>query len=87
MADNNKPVPTANESGKKVHEPLFHITKKAAIPWQKAWAVRIGAVVAALVVCALVTMLLVHKDPIKIYGALRETINIKHENHKKGDAK
>ncbi len=70
MADNNKPVMTENESGKKVHEPLFHITKKAAIPWQKAWAVRIGSVVAALIVCALVTMLLVHKDPIKIYGTM-----------------
>ena len=70
MPDNNSPVLTEGESGKKVREPLFHITKKASVPWQQAWAVRIGSVVAALLVCALITMLLTHKDPIKIYATM-----------------
>ena len=70
MPDQKTPVPTDGGNGKKVREPLFHITKKASIPWQQAWAIRIGAVIAALIVCALITMLMTHKDPIKIYGTM-----------------
>ena len=70
MPDNNSPVLTESESVKKVREPLFHITKKASVPWQQAWAVRIGAVVAALIVCALITMFLTHIDPIKVYATM-----------------
>ena len=70
MADRNTAVPAESREGKAAREPLFHITKKAAIPWQQAWAIRVGAVVAALLVCALVTMFLTHKDPIKIYGTM-----------------
>ena len=66
MPDMNTPV-MAESGGKAPREPLFHITKKASIPWQQAWAIRVGAVVAALVVCALITMFLTHIDPIKVY--------------------
>ena len=70
MPDKNSPVLTEDKGGKAAREPLFHITKKVSVPWQQAWAVRIGSVVAALLVCALVTMFLTHKDPIKIYATM-----------------
>ena len=70
MPDNNTPVLTETGGEKKAREPLFHITKKASIPWQQAWAVRIGAVAAALLVCALITMFLTHIDPIKVYATM-----------------
>ena len=41
-----------------VHEPLFHLTKRAAIPQWKAWLIRILAVTLGLVVCGLVAYLL-----------------------------
>ncbi len=69
MADNNA-VLTENSGEKKVREPLFHITKKASVPWQQAWAVRIGSVVVALIVCALITMFLTHINPIKVYATM-----------------
>ena len=34
-------------------EPLIHISKRGAVPWYAAWAVRGGAVVLALIVVAL----------------------------------
>ena len=69
MPDKNVPV-TAEAGGKTPREPLFHITKKASIPWQQAWAIRIGSVVAALIVCALITMFLTHIDPVKVYATM-----------------
>ena len=69
MPDKNTPV-TAENGGKTPREPLFHITKKASIPWQQAWAIRIGSVVAALIVCALITMFLTHIDPVKVYSTM-----------------
>lgn len=41
-----------------VHEPLFHLSKRAAIPQWKAWLIRILAVALGLVVCGLVAYLL-----------------------------
>ena len=38
---------------KQKQEPLAHISKRGAMPWYKAWAIRLGAIVAALLVCAL----------------------------------
>ena len=61
---------TASGGEKKVREPLFHIAKKGAAPWYVSWGIRIGAVAAALIICALVTMLLTHKDPIKVYSTM-----------------
>ena len=37
-----------NNNEKHIHEPLFHITKRADIVWWKAWLVRLVAIVAAL---------------------------------------
>ncbi len=57
---------------KKPHEPLFHITKRSTIPWYAAWGVRAAAIVAALVVCAVVTMALTHVDPLKVFKSMFE---------------
>ena len=57
---------------KKVHEPLFHIAKRAHISGGKAWLIRIGAVVAALIICAVVTMLLTGENPFSVYATMFE---------------
>lgn len=51
-------------------EPLLHITKRKELPVTKTWAVRIGAIVAALIVCAIVTMLLTGLDPFSVFGTM-----------------
>ena len=44
-----------------VHEPLFHLTKRAQIqPW-KAWAIRLAAIVLGLVVCGIVAFILIER--------------------------
>ena len=55
---------------KQKQEPLAHISKRGAMPWYKAWAIRLGAIVAALLVCALVTTVTTGEDPIAVYGAM-----------------
>ena len=47
--------------------PLIHIAKRGALPWYLAWAIRGGAIILALLVCALVTTLLTGEDPLQIY--------------------
>ena len=49
---------------------LFHISKRDALPWYQAMLIRGGAIVLALIVCALVTMLLTGENPIGIYGTI-----------------
>ena len=55
---------------KQKQKPLAHISKRGAMPWYKAWAIRLGAIVAALLVCALVTTVTTGEDPIAVYGAM-----------------
>ncbi len=55
---------------KKVHEPLFHIAKRGAIPWWKAWIIRAVAILAALAVAAIVTVLLTGENPIEVYAKM-----------------
>ena len=50
-----------------MHEPLFHISKRGALPWHRAWLIRGLALVAALLLCALVTTLLTGIDPLQVY--------------------
>lgn len=57
---------------KKVHEPLFHIAKRAHISGGKAWLIRIGAVLAALIICAVVTMFLTGENPFSVYATMFE---------------
>lgn len=54
----------------KTREPLVHIVKRTGIAGYKAWIIRILSVVAALVVCALLTMFLTHQNPIQVYATM-----------------
>ena len=49
---------------------LFHIAKRDVLPWYSSVAIRGGAIVLALIVCALVTTLLTGENPIKIYATI-----------------
>lgn len=51
-------------------EPLLHITKRREMPMKKTWAIRIGAILAALVVCAIVTTLMTGLDPFSVFGTM-----------------
>lgn len=57
---------------KKTHEPLFHIAKRDSIPTLKAWLIRATAIVVALIVCGLLTMLLTGENPINVYASMIE---------------
>ena len=48
----------------------FHISKRASLPWYKSWAIRGIAILAALIVCAVVTMLMTGENPISIYTTI-----------------
>ena len=49
---------------------FFHISKRDALPWYQRVLIRGGAILLALIVCALVTMLLTGENPISIYGTI-----------------
>ena len=61
-----------NNKEKHVHEPLFHITKRADIVWWKAWLIRLVAIVAALIVCAIVIVMITDYNPIEVYKTMIE---------------
>lgn len=50
--------------------PLVHIVKRGALPRWKAWGIRLVAIVAALIVCAIVTMTVTGEDPIQVYATM-----------------
>lgn len=60
----------SNHTSAKKREPLFHVAKREGMPPFNATLVRIGAVVAALIVCAIVTMALTGENPIKVYATM-----------------
>lgn len=51
-------------------EPLFHIVKRGAMPFWKSWLIRGVCVVAALIVCAIVTVVTTGQDPLQVYGTI-----------------
>ena len=57
---------------KQNNEPLAHIVKRAALPWYRAWGIRLLAIVAALLVCALVTTVTTGENPVSVYAAMRK---------------
>ncbi len=60
---------------KKHHrEPLFHITKRDSLAWWQAWLIRIAAVLLAMVVAGVVTMLLTDINPLEIYSSMVEGV-------------
>ena len=52
------------------NEPLIHISKRDVMPWYKAWGVRALAILAALIVCAVVSVALTGDNPISIYKTI-----------------
>jgi simple sugar transport system permease protein len=54
----------------KTREPKLHVVKRDAIPTLNAWGIRIISILIALVVCALVTMIMTHENPISVYGTM-----------------
>ena len=55
---------------KRTREPLFHITKRAALPWWAVWAIRGGALLAALIVCGVITSLVTGENPFQVMEIL-----------------
>ncbi len=60
----------SNTKTEKVREPLFHIVKRDAIVWWKSWLIRIAAVVVALMVVAVITLLMTGQNPLEMYKAM-----------------
>ena len=54
----------------KTREKRFHIVKRDALKWYQAWGIRGIAIVAALIMCAVVTMLFTGDNPIQIYATI-----------------
>lgn len=51
-------------------EPLFHIVKRDGIVWYKALQFRIIAIIAALIVCGIITTITTGINPIEVYGTI-----------------
>lgn len=58
------------DGSKKIREPLFHIVKRGAIPTWKALLIRLAAVFVALVLCGILCVVLIGKNPFTVYGTL-----------------
>lgn len=53
-------------------EPLIHITKRKHLEWYQTWMIRAGAILIALVICAIVTSITTGLDPISVYSTMFE---------------
>ena len=54
----------------KTKTPLFHVSRRAALPWHKTWAIRGAALLLALVLSGIITSLVTGEDPFAVYGAI-----------------
>ena len=52
------------------HEPLIQVSKRDDMIWYQSWIVRAVAIVLALAVCGIVTVLLTGLDPISVYVSM-----------------
>ena len=50
--------------------PLIQISRRKDIVWYKAWLIRIIAIVLALILCGIITMVTTGLNPVKVYGAM-----------------
>ena len=55
---------------KKTKTPLFHVSKRPALPWYKTWAIRGAALLLALVLNGIITSLVTGEDPFAVYAAI-----------------
>lgn len=51
-------------------EPLFHISKRANVSWQKAWMIRAIAVIGALIFCGIITLAVTGENPFSVYASM-----------------
>ena len=58
------------EGMNKAKDPLFNIVKRDALPWYKSLGIRLIAILAALIVCAIVTTILTGINPIQVYVSI-----------------
>ena len=49
---------TKMPNGKKAHEPLFHISKRASLPRPIAYSIRVGSILIAILFCAFLSFLI-----------------------------
>ena len=56
----------------KIRQPLFHIVKRAEMPWYFSWCIRAVAIVVALICCGFITTLVTSENPIQIYATIIE---------------
>lgn len=54
----------------KVREPLFHVAKNDAMPTWKSLCIRIGAILVALVLIGILSVVLIQKNPFEIYAVM-----------------
>ena len=53
-------------------EPLFHLVKRDGVSVWRAWAIRLIAFLASLVICGLIIFAIVKLNPLKVYAAMWE---------------
>ena len=49
---------------------LFHIVKRETLPWYQAWMIRGAAILLALIVCSLVTVMVTGLNPLDLYKSM-----------------
>ena len=55
---------------KKTRTPLFHVAKRAALPWYRSWAIRGAALLLALLLCGVITSMVTKLNPVSVYAAI-----------------
>ena len=55
---------------KREKEPLLHIVKRDTLPWYRAWSIRAIAIIAALLLCALITAVCTGQNPLEVYATM-----------------
>ena len=63
-------MPKTKAKTEKVKEPFVTITKRAVMPRGQALLIRVIAIIAALLVSAVVTILVTHDNPLSIYATM-----------------
>ena len=59
-------------SEKHIHESGIQVAKRTEIVWYKAWAVRLIAIVLALIICAVVIVFITGYNPLQVYVSMFE---------------